>query len=111
MTGENRAEPRSTELNNYRIEIKLIGQPIYQFRVMDVSTTGAGFLMLADSDFLSMIKIGKVINVNFISPKGSNPSGLHKTEIKHITEPKKDKNKGHYLVGISILDKLKQPET
>ena len=111
MTAEKRTEHRSIELKNYRIEIKLIDQPIYQFRVTDVSTKGAGLLILADSYFLNMIKIGQIVNANFISPKGSNPSGMHKTEIKHITKPKEGMNKGHCLVGISILKKISQPES
>ena len=111
MTGEKRARPRSIELKNYRIEIKLIDQPIYQFRVTDVSTKGAGLLILADSFFLNMIKIGQIVNANFISPKGSNPSGMYKTEIKHITKPQKGMNKGHCLVGVSILKKISPPKS
>lgn len=105
MIGENRSEPRSTELKNYRVEIKLVGEPIYQFRVIDVSNKGAGLLVKDNSGFLSMIKIGQFVDVNFISPKGSNPSGMYKAEIKHITEPEKGKHKGHCLAGIAILKK------
>jgi len=102
MIEENRSEPRSTSLRNYRVEIKLIGEPIYQFRITDVSNKGAGFLIKDDSDFLSIIRIGQFVDVNFISPKGSNPSGIHKAEIKHITKPEKGRHKGHCLAGIAI---------
>jgi hypothetical protein len=106
ITEEKRAEPRRTQLRNYRVEIKLVGEPIYQFRVTDVSSNGAGILIKEDSDFLSMIEINQTVDVEFISPKGSAPSGNYKAEIKHITKPGKDKNEGHCLVGISILQKI-----
>ena len=100
-----RTEPRRTQLRNYRVEIKLVGEPIYQFRVTDVSSKGAGILIKEDSDFLSMIEINQTVDVEFMSPKGTAPSGNYKAEIKHITKPGIDKNEGHRLVGISILQK------
>ena len=66
---ENRSEHRISELKNYRIEIKFVGEPIYQFRVTDVSTRGASILIKEDSDFLGMIEVDKIVDVNFISPK------------------------------------------
>ena len=101
-----RAEPRRTLLRNYRVEIKLIGEPIYQFRVTDVSSKGAGILIKEDSDFLSMIEVDQTVDIDFISPKGTAPSGSYKAAIKHITKPGKGKNEGHCLVGISILQKM-----
>jgi hypothetical protein len=105
---EKRSEPRRAKLRNYRIEIKLVGEPIYQFRVINVSTKGAGLLIKDDSALLSMIEVGQILDVDFISPKGSKPSGMYKIEIKHITKPGKAAHQGHRLVGISILKKLDQ---
>jgi len=102
ISGENRSEPRFTALKNFRVEIKLVGEPIYQFRAIDVSNKGAGLLIKDDSDFLSMINLGQFVEANFISPKGLNPSGLYKAEIKHITKPEKGWHKGHCLAGIAI---------
>jgi len=62
-------------------------------------------LIKEDSDFLSMIAVDQTVDVDFISPKGTAPSGSYKAEIKHITKPGKGKNEGHCLVGISILQK------
>ena len=103
---DKRAEPRRTQLRNYRVEIKLVGEPIYQFRVTDVSSRGAGILIKEDSNFLSMIEVNQTVDVEFISPKGTAPSGNYKAEIKHITKPGNDKEEGHRLVGISILQKI-----
>ncbi len=111
-TGKNflrkRSEPRSVNLRNYRIEIKLVGEPIYQFRVINVSTKGAGILIKDDSAFLNLIEVGQIVDVNFISPESSNPSGMHTAEIKHITKIYKNERQGQRLVGLSILKKLDQ---
>ena len=106
ITKEKRADARSTELRNYRIEIKFVGEPIYQFRVINVSTKGAGLLIKDDSAFLKMIEVGQIVDADFISPEGSDPSGLYKAEIKHIAKLDMQEHKGHRLVGISILKKL-----
>ena len=103
---EKRSETRRDKLRNYRIEIKLVGEPIYQFRVMNVTTKGAGILIKDDSAFLKMIEIGQVVDVNFISPEGSRPSGMYSAEISHITKFDQKERHGHRLVGISILKKV-----
>jgi hypothetical protein len=102
---EKRSEPRRAKLRNYRIEIQFVGKPIYQFRVINVTTKGAGLLVRDDSAFLKMIKVGQIVEANFISPKGVAPSGFYKAEIKHITEFNKQELRGHQLVGISIVKK------
>jgi hypothetical protein len=103
---EKRSEYRIEKLRNYRIEIKFVGKPIYQFRVINVTRNGAGLLIKDDSAFLEMIEVGQIIEVDFISPEGTDPSGMFKTEIKHITKLDQQKYKGHQLVGLSILKKL-----
>jgi hypothetical protein len=103
-----RAEPRSTNIRNYRIEIKLVGEPIYQFRVINVSKKGAGILIKDGSAFLNIIEVGQIVDFNFISPEGSNPFGMYTAEIKHITKTYKKARQGQRLVGLSILKKLDQ---
>jgi len=103
---ERRADPRRITLRNYRIEIKLVGEPIYQFRVTDVSSNGAGILIKEGSEFLSQIKVGQIVDADFISPDGTDPTGNYRAVIKHITKPNKGINEGHFLVGLSILEKI-----
>ncbi len=103
---EKRTEHRPAKLRNYRVEIKLVAIPIYQFRVINVTARGAGLLIKDDSAFLSMIEVGQVVEADFISPRGETPSGLYSAEIKHITELNKQEYGGHKLVGLSILKNL-----
>jgi hypothetical protein len=102
---EKRSEPRRTKLKNYRIEIKFVGKPIYQFRVINVTTKSAGLLIKDDSAFLEMIEVGQILEADFISPEGRIPSGLYKVEIKHITKLYKKEHGGHHLIGLLILKK------
>jgi hypothetical protein len=103
---DKRSEPRKAKLRNYRIEIKFVGKPIYQFRVINVTTKGAGLLIKDDSAFLKMIEVGQIVEADFISPEGTAPSGIYKAEIKHITKLDNQDHQGHRLVGLSILKKL-----
>lgn len=106
LSHEKRAKTRKAQLNNYRVEIKLTGEPAYQLRVIDVSAEGTGLLVIEDSNFLDLIEVGQTLDADFTSPSGSEPSEMYKVEIKHISKPTKGKNKGHYLVGISLLEKI-----
>jgi hypothetical protein len=103
---EKRSQPRRTKLRNYRIEIKFVGKPIYQFRVINVTVKGAGLLIKDDSAFLKMIEVGQIVEADFISPRGTAPSGVYKAEIKHITKLDMQEHRGHHLVGLSILKKV-----
>jgi len=103
---DKRSEPRKAKLRNYRIEIKFVGKPIYQFRVINVTTKGAGLLIKDNSAFLKMIEVGQIVEADFISPEGTAPSGIYKAEIKHITKLDNQDHQGHRLVGLSILKKL-----
>ena len=103
---EKRSEPRRAKLRNYRIEIKFVGKPIYQFRVINVTAKGAGLLIKDDSAFMKMIEVGQIVEADFISPEGMAPSGLYTVEIKHITKLDQQEHKGHQMVGLSILKKV-----
>ena len=103
---EKRTEARSAKLRNYRVEIKFIGKPIYQFRVINITAKSAGLLIKDDSAFLQMIEVGQIVEADFISPEGTPPSGLYKAVIKHITKLDMQEHRGHHLVGLSILKKV-----
>lgn len=108
ITNEKRSEQRHVTSRCYRMEVKLVGVPIYQFRLINVTDKGASILVKDDSAFLEMIEVDQNIDVTFISPEDSHPSGRYKIKVKHISELNKSNYNGHRLVGISILEKLDQ---
>jgi hypothetical protein len=103
---ERRQEPRSAKLSNHRAEFKFPGVPVYQLKVRDISAKGAGIVVRADSNFLTMIQIGQELNVNLLLPKESGPSGHYQSRIEHISELNQGRFKGHRVVGISMLNKI-----
>jgi hypothetical protein len=105
---EKRTGARSPKLHNHRAEIKLVGEPIYQFKVADVSDRGAGLVVPETSAFLKLIEVDQVLDVTFLSPRGSKPDGAYKAKIRHITELNHSRYKGVRLVGIRILERLEK---
>ena len=108
ISEEKRSEQRTATHRDWRIEIKFVGEPIYQFRLINVSDKGASILIKDDSAFLNLIEVDQVADVTFISPKGLYPSGRYIIKVKHISRLKKSIYKNHRLVGTSILQKLDQ---
>ena len=108
ITDEKRSEHRPATSRDYRMEIKFVGEPMYQFRLINVTSEGASILIKDDSAFLNMIEVGQIADATFISPKGSNPTGIYKIQVKHISKIEEQIYKGHRLAGISLLKKLDQ---
>jgi hypothetical protein len=104
---EKRRQPRKPELRNHRIEVKLVGEPIYQFKLTDVSPRGAGLVVNKTSRFLKLTEVGQILEVNFLSPRGVAPSGRYKVEVRHITDTEHGYYKGVRRVGVRILESLK----
>ena len=61
-------------------------------------------LVREGSDVLKHIKEGDVVNMRYYKPDSPNPTENLKTEIKHITKDENGRFRGHYLVGLSILE-------
>lgn len=104
---EKRRQARKPELRNHRIEIKLVGEPIYQFKLTDLSSRGAGLVVNKASRFLKLTEVGQVLEVNFLSPQGTEPSGRYRVEVRHITDTDYGHYKGVRRVGVRILESLK----
>ncbi len=102
-TAENRSEQR-TILDQYRsVEFSLSKQdPIFQFRVRDVSPSGMGILVNEGSMALNYLKVGQKFDMKYNpeNPKGSTEQ--METEIRHITRIVNGRYRGHYLVGLTV---------
>ena len=107
---EKRSEPRISVDQFHSVEIKLSRSiPIYQFKLRDISPHGACILIKEDSSVLNHLKVGQILNLKYRFEDPSKPTEFLKTEIKHITKAKQKRLKGHYLVGVFILEKSEQP--
>ena len=102
-TGENRSEFRTVLDQFHSVEFSINKEdPIFQFRVRDISPSGMGILINSESKVLNYLKVGLVLQMKF-NPE--NPGGLPetlKTQIRHITLLESGRCKGQYLVGLLI---------
>jgi len=100
-----RSESRDAPKGFHGASIKLVGVPLYQFKLKDSSENGASILVKEDSFMLNYLKVGQTLQINFSSDLEFDHNGDFETEIVHITKVDKGRYKGHYLVGVRILDK------
>ena len=102
---ERRSEPRPIVDKYYIVEFSLWDMAfVYQFKIWDISSKGLSVLVKEGSDLLKHLKVGQVLRLKYYTTDSSKPTQYLKTEIKHITKDKRTRFKGHYLVGLLILE-------
>ena len=105
-TVDRRSESRAIMDQFYSVEFSIDDIPsLYQFKIWDLSSKGMCLLVKEGSEILEKIKVGDVVEMRYYTAEASKPTEYLETEIKHITEDKKGRFKGHYLVGISLMEK------
>jgi hypothetical protein len=77
---------------------------IYQFKIWDISTKGMCILVRQDSDIMSSLNVGDILDMEYCSDDREVPIEKIKTEIRHITKNEQGRFKGHYLVGLGITE-------
>ena len=102
---DRRAEPRQSSNKFHSVEMKLGSLPIYLFKLKDVSTNGACFMIKEGSAILGHLKVGLILNLRFNTEDETESSEVFKSEIKYITKALEKPYTGHYLVGIMIGEK------
>ena len=102
---ERRSEPRSIVDKYYSVEFSLGDMAfVYQFKIWDISSRGLSVLVKEGSDLLKHLKVGEVLRLKYYSTDSSKPTEYLKTQIRHITKDQRARFKGHYLVGLLILE-------
>lgn len=101
-----RSEPRSMADRYSSVEFSLTGVVhLHQFRILNISSSGMGVLVKEGSEVLEHLKAGDVLKLKYYRPEPTEHPEYLKTEIKHITKDDQGRFRGHYLVGLSILEK------
>jgi hypothetical protein len=77
----------------------------YQFRIQDISAPCLYVLVKENSDIVSRLKVGETLNVKYYSASSSPAKGYQKTAVRHVTKNDGGRLKGHYLVGLEILER------
>ncbi len=102
---EKRSEPRKKADKYSSVEFitsDLI--PAHLFPVYNVSATGMGIIAKEGSAALKYLKVGRIMEAKFTLSKFGSGFENCKVEIRHITKDGEDRFKGHYLIGLSILE-------
>ncbi len=61
-------------------------------------------LVKKDSNFLSKVNVGEILDVNYFPSDLSWPPDVHQTKIIHITSANNNKFTNHFFVGLKIIN-------
>ena len=101
-----RSEPRETVDQYHSVEVDIASlDMVYQFKIWNISSKGMCILLREDSVVLNYIHVGDIMDMKYYLTESSRPAKHLKTKIQHITKEEHGRFKGHYLVGLSILEK------
>ena len=103
MSEDRRSESRQNVKGYYTAEIRLVGVPLHEVKLKDLSSKGACIIFQDNSSLLNHLQIGKDLTVKYFLEDRSKPSKMFRAEVTHITEVKEGRFKVYYLVGLSIL--------
>jgi hypothetical protein len=104
---DRRSEKRSTADRYYSVQFAALGMPsFYQFKLWNISPSGLSIIVKENSVVLRHIKVGDTIEMTYYLTDSQGAHENLKTQIKHITRNVDGRFKGHYLVGLSILESL-----
>ena len=100
-----RAEPIEHANPYYSVEFSINGLEIaYQFKIWNTESTPMCVLVKEDSNILPRLKVGETLNMKYYPTGSTYPPKCLDTAIRHITKNDQGRFRGHYLVGLEILD-------
>ena len=102
---ERRSEPRKKVDLYYSVEIPIseLGV-VYQFKIWDTKSPSIFVVVKENSGILPWLKVGDRLNMKYYSTDSLYPLEYLDTEIRNITKHDQGPLKGHYLVGLEIVD-------
>lgn len=76
----------------------------YQFRIWEMASGSIRVLVRGDSGVLPFLKVGDTLAMKYYSTDSIYPSENIRTTIRQITKKNRGRLKGHYLVGLEMLE-------
>ncbi len=74
----------------------------HQFRIWNIESMS--ILVREDSGLLTQIKVGDILDMKYNCRNSRGSAAYLKTAIRHIIKKDQGRFKGHYLVGLEILE-------
>jgi hypothetical protein len=88
----------------YSVEFAVEGlESAYQFKIWNKTSTHMSILVKENSEVLPQLKVGDTLNMRYYSDNLIHPSECLETAIRRITRNDQGRLKGHYLVGLELL--------
>ena len=102
---EKRLEPpkQPTHYHSVEFSVEGLGMP-YQFKIYHLMSTAMCLVIKEDSNVLHHLKTGDTLHMRYYSTDSCYPSEFMATAIRHITKNDNGRFRGHYLVGLEILN-------
>ncbi|MGD9162536.1 MAG: hypothetical protein PVG39_29280 [Desulfobacteraceae bacterium] len=76
----------------------------YQFKILETSPSGMSILIKEGSAILDHLKEGMTLEMKYYPENEAEAPKILKTKIMHITKSDSDRLRGHYQVGIQLLE-------
>jgi hypothetical protein len=103
MDTEKRLEVRRKAKRHYNAEIRLVGVPVYEVKLKDLSSKGSCILVKEDSLLINHLKKGQKAMVKYFLEDRDKAAEIFEATVKHITKVEEGQFQGHYLVGLAVL--------
>ena len=93
----------------YSAEFAVDGLEVsYQFRILEKAPKAVSVLVKENSVLLQLLKVGDTLDVKYYSIKSAYPSDCQRSAVRHITKKDQGRLKGHYLVGLEIIENARE---
>jgi hypothetical protein len=100
-----RLEPLKQPTHYHSVEFSVQGLSMpYQFKIYHLMSTAMCLVIKEDSNVLQYLKTGDTLHMRYYSGDSCYPSEYLETAIRHITKNDNGRFRGHYLVGLEILN-------
>jgi hypothetical protein len=76
----------------------------YQVRIWENESESMNILVKESSSILPFLKVGDTLDTKFYSKGSTYPSEKMKAIVRHITKKREGRLKGHYLIGLKIVE-------
>jgi hypothetical protein len=104
-TAEGKTDREMPKDQYYSAEFSVNGLgTVYQFRLWETDSTPMCVLVREDSNLLPWLRVGDVYNVKYYAADSGYSPDFLSTEIRDITKDDEGRFKGHYMVGLEILE-------
>ncbi len=79
---------------------------VYQFKIVETSLSGMSFIIKEGSAVLEHMKEGMIIDMKYYPEGVREAPRFLKTKIMHISKSASPRYRGHYQVGIKLVEDI-----